>query len=257
MNELNAAQEAALKAGIFIKSRLGKLKQIRYKGAINIVTDVDEGAEDLIVRHLRKYFPGYAVLAEEKEYEKQGEAKWVIDPLDGTTNFARGFPFFGVSIALERNNEIVMGVVYDPVHDELFKAQKGMGAFLNKKRISVSKTKNLSKAFLATGFAYDFKDKEENNINNFSKFLMASLAVRRAGAASLDLCYVACGRFDGFWELDLKPWDKAAAGLIISEAAGKVTDFKGGQFNIYSSQTLASNGLIHRNMLNILCRNTK
>lgn len=252
MKELNSAIEAALNAGKMIKSCLGKPYSIRFKGAINIVTDVDEKAEALIVKSLNKAFPQYTVLAEEKHRHDKGKDRWIIDPLDGTTNFAHQFPFFAVSIALEKKGKVILGVVYDPVHEELFTAVKGKGAYLNKRKINVSRVKKIDKAFLATGFSYSFKNKKENNINNFAKFIMASLAVRRAGAAAIDLCYVACGRFDGFWELDLQPWDTAAGALIIQEAGGKVTHFDGASFSNYGKNILASNGIIHSQMLKIL-----
>lgn len=250
--EMALAIETALSAGRMIRTHLGKNRNIRYKGAINIVTDVDEKAEDLIIKNLKKPFPDYGILSEERPEEKKGQIKWIIDPLDGTTNFAHKFPFFAVSIALKKKGVVVLGVVYDPMHEELFTAEKGKGAYLNKKRIHVSKVKNIKRAFLATGFSYTFKHKKENNIDNFKKFLMASLALRRAGAATIDLCYVACGRFDGFWEMDLKPWDTAAASLIVQEAGGKVTDFYGKKFNNYGKYTLASNGLIHKAMVQTL-----
>ncbi len=252
MKELNAAIKAALSAGNMIKSRVGKKQNIRFKGAINIVTDTDIKAEKLIVETLKKAFPQYGILAEERYTKDKGTDRWIIDPLDGTTNFAHGFPFFGVSIALEKSKEVIAGVVYDPMHQELFTAVKGKGAYLNKKKIRVSKIKKLSQAFLATGFSYDFKGKKDNNIDNFSKFLMASLAVRRAGAAAIDLCYVACGRFDGFWEMDLQPWDTAAASLIIQEAGGKLSQFDGSKFSNYKKNLVASNALIHKQMLEIL-----
>jgi len=252
MKELNSAINVALRAGKMIKSSLGKRHSIRFKGAINMVTDVDEKAEALIVQSLRRAFPQYAVLAEEKHSQAKGDNRWIIDPLDGTTNFAHGFPFFAVSIALEKQGKVVLGVVYDPVHEELFTAVDGRGAHLNKRKIHVSGVRRINKAFLATGFSYSVKRKKENNISNFSRFIMASLAVRRAGAAAIDLCYVACGRFDGFWELDLKPWDTAAGALIIQEAGGKVTHFDGTPFSNYSNNILASNGLIHSQMQRVL-----
>lgn len=252
MREQLVAIAAAVAAGKMIKACLDKPKKVRYKGAINIVTDVDEKAEDLIVKKLKKAFPEYGILAEESPEEKKGDCKWIIDPIDGTTNFAHGFPFFAVSIALEKQGETVLGVVYDPIRDELFTAIKAKGAFLNKKRIRVSKVKEMEKSFLATGFAYNFKTSKQNNIENFTNFMMASMAVRRAGAATLDLCYVACGRFDGFWELDLCPWDTAAAELIIREAGGRVSKIDGTKFSNYGKNMLASNGLIHKHMVKIL-----
>ena len=255
MSELILAADTAVLAGRFIKSRLGKLKKVQYKGEINIVTDVDQKAEALIVKNLIKAFPEYGILAEESPEEKKGDAKWIIDPIDGTTNFAHGFPFFAVSIALEIKGKTILGVVYDPMRDELFTAVKGKGAFLNKKRINVSKVKDMGKAFLATGFAYNFKTTKQNNMNNFSNFMMASMAVRRAGAATLDLCYAACGRFDGFWELDLCPWDTAAAELIVREAGGKVSKTDGSKFSNYGKSIVVSNGLLHKKMLKILSAN--
>lgn len=254
MKELTVAVNTALLAGKFIKSRLGKLKKVHYKGEINIVTDVDQKAEALIIKSLNSAFPEYGVLAEESPENKKGDTKWIIDPIDGTTNFAHGFPFFAVSIALEKKGESVLGVVYDPMRDELFTAVKGRGAFLNKKRISVSKVRKMGNAFLATGFAYNFKTIKQNNMRNFSNFMMACMAVRRAGAATLDLCYVACGRFDGFWELELCPWDTAAAELIIREAGGKVSKADGSKFSNYGKSMVASNGLIHKQMLDILSK---
>lgn len=259
MNEYRkAAIDAAITAGKFIKSRLGKIKDISFKSQINIVTDVDKEAEDIIVKKLKLNFPDFSILTEEKGlYLKDiNPFKWIIDPLDGTTNFAHSFPFFCVSVGLEYKDSIILGVVYEPIRNELFYAQKNKGAYLNKKSIWVSKTNRLLKSLLATGFAYNFrkKDRTKNNINNFINFLMTSQAVRRAGSAALDLCYVACGRFDGFWELDLHPWDTAAASLIVKEAGGKVTKFDGTKYSHYDNNILASNGKIHNQMIKVLNR---
>lgn len=244
------AIEAALKAGAFIKSRLGKSKIIGYKGEINLVTDVDKRSEVIIIKHLKAAFPHYCILAEEGGGSTTGcDYRWIIDPLDGTTNFAHGFPFFCVSIALEKNCESILGVVYDPLRGELFCAEKGKGAFLNKKRIRVSGTKRLKKSLLATGFAYNFKNAKKTNIENFVSFISSSRAIRRAGSAALDLCYVACGRFDGFWELDLHPWDTAAGNLIVKEAGGKVSKLNGTPYGHYDKEILASNGKIHLSMI--------
>lgn len=257
MKELKAAVRAAISAGNMIKTSVGKRQNIRYKGAINIVTDTDIRAEKLIVGILKKEFPQYGILAEERGCEDKHPDRWIIDPLDGTTNFAHGFPFFCVSIALEKAGEIRLGAVYDPMRKELFTAVKGKGAYLNKKKIRASKEKGLNKSFLATGFSYDFKNKADNNIDNFKRFLISSMAVRRAGAAALELCYVACGRFDGFWEMGLKPWDTAAASLIIQEAGGKISHFDGRAFSIYEENILASNSLIHRQMIDVLNKSSK
>jgi len=254
MKELDVAVDIAILAGRFIKSRVGKLKEVQYKGEIDIVTDVDKKAEALIIKNLKKSFPEYGILAEESIEKEKGDVKWIIDPIDGTTNFAHGFPFFAVSIALEKQGKTVLGIVYDPMRDELFSAVKGKGAYLNKKKIMVSNVKDMGKAFLATGFSYNFKKTKQNNMQNFFNFMMASMAVRRAGAASLDLCCVACGRFDGFWELDLCPWDTAAAELIIRESGGKVSKVDGSRFSNYEKSMVASNGLLHKEMLKILAK---
>jgi myo-inositol-1(or 4)-monophosphatase len=175
--------------------------------------------------------------------------------LDATTNYSHGFPFFCISIALEKNNEIILGVVYDPIREELFTAQRQKGAFLNNKRIAVSRIRNLSRGLVATGFPYRVKE-DRTNLKHFENFIVSSQAVRRAGSAALDLCYVACGRFDGFWEIDLHPWDTAAASLIVEEAKGMVSDFRGKQYSIYSNNILASNGKIHYQMIKVLNRRT-
>lgn len=250
--ELQIAVTAAKAAGALIKRRVGRAHRIRFKEAINIVTDVDEQAEALIVKLLRRHFPRDGILTEEQPELAGSERKWVIDPLDGTTNFSRSFPFFCVSIGLEEAGRPVAGVVYDPVHEEMFTALKGEGAFCNNKRIRVSSLRTMRRAFLATGFSYSFKKKRDNNMKHFRNMMMASLSVRRAGAAALDLCYVASGRFDGFWEMDLQPWDTAAASLIIGEAGGKISQFDGSAFSIYDKNILASNGKLHRQMIKTL-----
>jgi len=248
------AIEAALKSGMFIKRSVGKVVMISYKGMDNIVTDVDKKAEGMIIAHIRKSFPDHAVLSEESPPRSSiSQYKWIIDPLDGTTNFAHAFPFFAVSIALEKEGDVIMGVVYDPVRNELFYAERDGGAFLNKRRIFVSKTKRLSQSFLATGFSYGNKEKGKN-VRHFRKFLMQSLAIRRAGSAALDLCYVACGRFDGFWEMNLYPWDSAAGIVIVREAGGLVTKFDGSAFTPYDRNVLATNTLIHSQMSKVLTK---
>ena len=249
------AIEAARKSGLFIKNSVGKVHKISYKGRINIVTDVDRMSEAMIIKKIRSVFPGHSILSEEsRPQEKDSPYRWVIDPIDGTTNFAHGFPFFSVSIALEEAGDVILGVVYDPMRDEIFVAEKGKGAYLNGRRIRVSKTKILSHSMLATGFTYGVKGARNRNIRNFSTFLVAAQAVRRAGSAALDLCYLACGRFEGFWEMDLKPWDTAAASLIVKEAKGKVTKFDGSKYSHYDKDILASNSLIHSQMQKILSR---
>lgn len=246
------AIEAALSSGALIKSSVGRIGKVSYKGNDNIVTDVDKKSEKLIIRKILSNFGDHSILAEESlPHDGSSGYRWIIDPLDGTTNFAHAFPFFCVSIALEYNGEVILGVVYDPMRDELFYAQSGKGAYRNNKRIFVSKTKLLSQSFLATGFSYGNRRKAEN-IGHFEDMLMKSLAIRRPGAAALDLCYIACGRFDGFWELDLHPWDSAAGMLIVTEAKGRVTKFDGSLFSLYEKEVLATNSLIHNKMVNIL-----
>ena len=257
MNRLfkDVAIDAALKSGLFIRNSVGKIGRISYKGRINIVTDIDKKAEGIVIKRILSAFPGHSVLSEERPpIEASSMYKWLIDPLDGTTNFAHSFPFFCVSIALEEHGETILGVVYDPMRDELFLAEKGRGAYLNNKRIGVSRTSKLKEGFLATGFAYGIKEAADDNVRNFKNFLMRAMAIRRAGSAALDLCYVACGRFDGFWELGLYPWDSAAASLIVREAKGLVTKFDGSRFTPYDKEVLATNGRIHKQMVKLLFR---
>lgn len=247
------ALDAAQAAGLLLKKNIYKPHAIEFKGVIDIVTEMDKKAEGLIMKIIKDKFPDHGILTEESQEQKTGsEYRWIIDPLDGTTNYSHGYPVFCVSVALERDGEIIMGVVYDPMLDELFTAEKGRGAYLHKKKIRVSRIAGLSRSLLATGFPYDVRTSQENNMNHFANFAVRAQAIRRAGSAALDMCYVACGRFDGFWELKLKPWDTAAAALIIQEAGGTATDFKGSPFSLYSGETLASNGLIHEEMIKVL-----
>ena len=247
------AIEAAIESGRLIKRSVGKVGRISYKGRDNIVTDVDKRSEKCIIDKVSAHYPGHSILSEEAGLiVSSSKYKWILDPLDGTTNFSRGFPFFCVSIALEKEQDIILGVVYDPMRDELFYAEKRRGAYLNNKRIRVSTTKKLEDAFLATGFSYG--SSKDNNIRNFKDFLLKSMAIRRAGSAALDLCYVACGRFDGFWEIGLQQWDSAAGSIIIKEAGGSITGFDGGQYDQYKNEVLASNRYIHSRMISVLSR---
>jgi myo-inositol-1(or 4)-monophosphatase len=255
------AVQTALKAGDILIQHAGKVKKIGFKDDVNLVTDVDGISEEAIVKTIRSKFPDHGILTEESREKKSDSAfKWVIDPLDGTTNYAHNLPVFCISIALEKEGEIILGVVYNPNLDELFVGEKGKGAYLykgrgssqSKRKISVSHTHQLGKGLLATGFTYDIRTSKNNNLNHFANFYKKCQAVRRMGAAALDLCYVAMGRFDGFWELKLSPWDMAAGSLLITEAGGKVTDFSGGPFNIYLKEILATNGKIHQQMIDVL-----
>ena len=250
---LTAAQAGAIEAGDMLKKNINSPREIEFKGAVNLVTNFDKYAQKLIFQYLYSRFPDHDFLAEEGlTKEKGSEYRWIIDPIDGTTNYAHKFPVFCVSIALERNQEVVMVVVYDPMRNEMFSATKGSGANLNGHKISVSSLDNLGKSLLATGFPYDIRESRENNLEHFSNFAVRAQAIRRCGSAAIDLCYVACGRFDGFWEMKLAPWDVAAGALLVTEAGGCVSDFIGGEFNLNGSEILASNNLIHKQMIDVL-----
>ncbi|MBI2090014.1 MAG: inositol monophosphatase [Deltaproteobacteria bacterium] len=253
---LVAAEEAARAAGALIVENWQRFKEIEYKSAIDIVTEVDRKAEEKIVGILLQRFPDHAILAEEETRisGSAGEYRWIIDPLDGTTNFAHGYPQVSVSIALEKAQRILLGVVFDPLRQELFTAAEGRGAFLNDSPIRTSKTAELDKALLATGFPYDRRERADFYLNFFKAFLVRCQGIRRAGSAALDLCYLACGRIDGFWELKLHAWDTAAASVIVREAGGNLTDFNGNAFTIWGEETLGSNGLIHAEMLEVLAQ---
>lgn len=247
------AINAARKAGALMKERLGKIKNIDYKGAFNIVTDVDKASEKIILEILCAEFPDYSVLAEEGGAMSSGSQKrWLIDPLDGTTNYTHSYPFFCVSIGFEDAGEVVAGVVYNPIADELFWAEKGAGAWLNQDRIHVSRSQSLSTSLLATGFPPDTKRAADDNMLRFVTLTDRSHGVRRDGAAALDLCFVACGRLDGFWETKLSPWDTAAGIVLVREAGGRVSNLQGQPFDLSAGYILATNGLIHEEILEIL-----
>jgi len=249
----SVAIQAARKAGETLKKRLGRKRTIGFKGVVNIVTDMDILSEKIIVDEIENYFPDHAFLAEERPAtEKNSPFLWIIDPLDGTTNYAHGFPVFSVSIALAKDREVVLGVVYDPTRDELFTAERGKGARLNGRKIRVSSEPDLSRSLLATGFPYDLRESRINNFDHFHNFAIRAQAVRRAGSAALDLCYVAAALFDGFWEMKLGTWDIAAGSLMVSEAGGEITDFLGKPPDLRGRHVLASNGKIHRAMLRIV-----
>lgn len=250
---LEAAKAAAREAGRLLRENVDKRGEIMFKGAVDLVTHFDRKSQEMIFRRLSAAFPGHGFLAEEGlSLPGTSGCRWIIDPIDGTTNFAHTFPIFCVSIALEQKGEVVVGVVYDPMRDELFEAVRGRGAFLNGARVRVSDIPELGKALLATGFPYDVRTSSFNNVREFNAFIVRAQAVRRCGSAALDLCYVACGRFDGFWELKLKPWDVAAGALIVEEAEGRVSDFEGRTFDPFNQRALASNGLIHEEMRAVL-----
>lgn len=250
---LGAAREAAREAGAMLRSGLDEPQEVAFKGVVDLVTNFDRRAQELIFARLSEAFPDHGFLAEEGlNRREESEFRWVFDPLDGTTNYAHRFPIFTVSIALEHRGHVVLGVVHDPTRGEVFEAVEGRGARLNGRPIKVSAVPELDRSLLATGFPYDLRESPVNNIVHFNHFLTRAQAVRRCGSAALDLCYVACGRFDGFWELKLKPWDQAAGTLIVEEAGGRVTDFSGGAFRISGQECLASNGLVHEAMIRVL-----
>ena len=250
---LEIAVTAVKASGAIQKEWLRKEKRIELKGEINLVTDVDRRCEQRIIEIIRMTFPEHNILTEETSMPQlPSPFRWIIDPLDGTTNYAHGYPRFCTSISLEKEGRVILGAVYDPLLDELFTAQQGEGAFLNGERIAVSATDQLINALLCTGFPYDLRESRENNLDCFNRFIMEARAIRRDGSAALDLCYVAAGRFDGFWELKLHPWDVAAGKLIVEEAGGRVTNFRGGLLHLDGKETLASNGKIHEEMIKVL-----
>jgi myo-inositol-1(or 4)-monophosphatase len=253
-NFFHTAWEAAHAAGALIRDNWQRPKEISHKGAIDLVTSVDRNAERCIVDLLQRTFPGHSILAEEETdfVGSQDSYRWIIDPLDGTTNFAHGYPQFCVSIALEHQQDLLLGVVYDPLRRECFAAIRGRGATLNGQPIRISTVPELDKALLATGFPYDRRDNADFYLAYFKAFLTRCQGIRRAGAAALDLCYVACGRLDGFWELKLKPWDSAAGSLIVEESGGRMSDFSGNIFSIRGNETMASNGAIHAAMVEVM-----
>lgn len=249
------AVKAARAGGAELNKYLERGFQILQKDyAINLVTEADLKSESVIIRTLQNTFPTHQILSEEKGlYTSQDSPfKWIIDPLDGTTNFAHGFPMYNVSIGLEHKGTCLLGVIYDPTRDELFVGERKKGATLNARPIHVSATPTLGEALLVTGFAYDVHTNPDNNLKEFCQFTLRARGIRRTGTAALDLCYVACGRFDGFWELKLHPWDTAAGKVIVEEAGGKITNFAGASFSIYGKEIIASNGNIHQEMVSVL-----
>ena len=223
------------------------------QGINNLVTEADHAAEAAILDIIKKQFPDHHILSEEAgEIVQDSNYKWIVDPIDGTVNFAHGIPICCVSIAIEQNGEIIMGAVYNPNLNELFFAERRKGATLNEKRIAVSEKTNVLNACLVTGFPYTYLDAPNGPLQVFEKFIRKGVPVRRLGSAAIDLCWVAAGRFDGFYEHKLEAWDSAAGYLIVEEAGGKVTDFKGNKFSHYQPHVLATNGKIHEEMLAII-----
>lgn len=239
----------AREAGALLMEHFDRHVKIEYKGDADLVTIADRKSETLIRERLRSLWPSHDIMGEEEGLRDTGsEYRWYVDPLDGTTNFAHGFPVFCVSMALCHGQTMIAGLCFDPTRNELFTAERGRGAFLNDESIRVSKTERLKESLVATGFP-SHKRHKNPNIHFYHQITLRTHGVRRAGSAALDLCYVAAGRLDGFWEFNLNPWDTAAGTLIVEEAGGKVSNFAGGPFDLNSRETVASNGLIHEALL--------
>jgi myo-inositol-1(or 4)-monophosphatase len=250
MQELEIACAAARAAGTFLREHFGGRQPIHHKGPANLVTEMDRQAERMLRMFLHSAFPNYGFLGEEHGGGcEPAQPCWHVDPLDGTTNYAHGYPFYAVSIALERDGRTVIGAVYNPMLDELFAAALGEGATLNDARITVSATEDLSESLVASGFPYDVWHNSADNGREWYALLKRALSMRSDGSAALDLCHVAAGRLDAFWELDLDPWDMAAGALIVQEAGGTVTHVSGAPFDIHGRGVAASNGLLHLALL--------
>ena len=250
----DAAIEIARDAGAILLEGYGRTHQPERKGRIDLVTEFDRRSDAFVLSEIRRRFPGHAVLAEESgEHESpHAPVRWLVDPLDGTTNFAHNYPFFAVSVAAEREAVLQAGAVYDPVRDEMFAAAAGAGATLNGKSLHVSNVGRVEDALLVTGFPYDVRERPESYLRLFASFLTRAQGVRRDGSAALNLCYLAMGRFDGFWESHLSAWDMAAGVLLVREAGGRVTRYDAAPFVLVGRQILATNGALHEEMMRIL-----
>lgn len=250
-NYFQIAKKIIEKASFLVLRKINKISKVSFKkGHFNLVTNVDQEVEELILKEINSNFPNHSVIAEESGMHKKDFAYvWFIDPIDGTTNFAHGYPCFCISIAFQKKGTIEFGLIKNPVTGELYSAIKDKGAKLNERKITVSKIRKLKDSLLVTGFPYDRKTSKANNLKNFCNLTMRTQGVRRDGAAAMDLCYVACGKLDGFWEIKLNPWDVAAGVLLVKEAGGRVTDFKGNDYDIFNDKIVATNGLIHWELL--------
>lgn len=251
---INKTIEIVKEAGEIIKTGFGKKNIIEYKtNESNLVTEIDKKSEKLILDFIKKEFPAHSVIAEETG-SKYGSSEytWVIDPLDGTTNFAHNIPIFAVSVGIRKRNETVIGIIYDVMRNSIYSAEKGSGAFQNNNKIKVSNNCNLLKSVLVTGFPYNIKENYKDAIKIFGSFLTKTRGIRRLGSAAIDFCYVASGSFDGFWETNLAPWDVCAGMLLVEESGGKVTNFNGKDIDIFSNQFLATNGEVHEEMIKII-----
>ena len=247
------ATQIARDAGAILRDRFGQPHEVHYKGTIDMVTEADQAAEALIVSRLRDAYGSHLLLCEEgsRGTVEESPYRWVVDPLDGTTNFAHGMPTFAVSIALEEAGQPIIGVVYDPMRDELFVSQRGGGATLNGEKLRVSATDRLISSILVTGFSYDF-GRRARQADTWRDFLTRVQAIRQTGSAALNLCYIAAGRLDGYWERGISPWDVAAGALMVLEAGGAVTDMGGGPYHSDDREILASNGTLHGDLLHVI-----
>lgn len=253
---INDIIQISIEAGEIIRESFNKNIKVSYKSnEKDLVTEVDKLSEKHIIDFIRTKYPSHGILAEESGNIKEGEEYlWVIDPLDGTVNFAHGLPVFSISIGLRKNRQTIAGVVYDIMQNVIYSAEKGKGAYANSQKIQVTENENLAHALLVTGFPYTIASNPENALGKFTSLTVAARGIRRLGSAAIDLCYVAKGVFDGFWEVFLNPWDMCAGKLIVEEAGGLVTDFDGKEMDIYSKRILATNGKIHQSMIEILKR---
>ena len=248
---LELAQRAAQRAGALIRTSVHQVKQVEHKSAIDLVTSIDRESEQIIVDLIQEHYPEHSIVAEEgtEISHNHAEYQWIIDPVDGTTNFVHGLPYFCVSIALTRGDTVVVGLVYDPMRDEAFTAMHGRGACLNGVSVTASDVEELDKALLATGFPDDRRQRADEYLALFKEFMKSAQDIRRGGSAALDLCYVASGRLDGLWAQGLHAWDVAAGSLIVREAGGMSTDFRGQELDVWGSEILCSNGRIHEEMV--------
>lgn len=247
---LEVAEAVAKEVGAYQKEKQASALKIEYKGEINPVTEVDKKSEEIIIQKISAVFPDHDILAEEGSgRRKDSPYKWIVDPLDGTVNYSHGYPYFAPSIALEFEGRIIAGVVYDPMRDELFEAFEGAGARLNGKPIHVSECQDLNRALIATGFAYNCRQTIDEDLALFKNAILNAQGVRRDGVAALDLCYVACGRYDGFYEANLWPWDTAAGLVIVKEAGGDASIFNGSPYTVYDKEIVITNGKIHKEVI--------
>jgi myo-inositol-1(or 4)-monophosphatase len=252
---LQITEAIARKAGTVLREGYGNVRHVQHKGAIDLVTEFDKRSEDIVISSIQQSFPDHAILAEESGHHKTiSEYQWVVDPLDGTTNFAHGIPVFSVSIGLLRNNSPIVGVVYDPIRNEMFSAEVGQGATLNNNPIHVSSQTDLGEAVLSTGFPYDIRTSPRNNLAQFAQFQLRTQSVRHLGSAALDCSWTAMGRLDGYWEFGVKPWDVAAGALIVCEAGGRVSSVDRDEDFLSRDSILVSNGLLHEQMLGVLSK---